>query len=163
MDTFSFTSVEKSEETKQFEFVQSTASQTDEDTLFADVKIKAAHNKEKHRKSNRSGTHEATGSTEASKLPLPACDQHQQHHKQRDERKEPKLIQKIVHKSSANREPAKTTAAPEAAAPNPCTKHSSDYFSQLVSEKKSNKLQQLWPKHWGCKTFTRNLPLVINV
>lgn len=35
----------------------------------------------------------------------------------------------------------------------PCEKHPPEYFAQLLHEKQhqKSKLNQLWPKHWGCK------------
>jgi hypothetical protein len=36
----------------------------------------------------------------------------------------------------------------------PCDKHPPEYFAQLLQDKQNQKakLNQLWPKHWGCKT-----------
>lgn len=35
----------------------------------------------------------------------------------------------------------------------PCDKHPPEYFAQLLQDKQNqkSKLNQLWPKHWGCK------------
>ncbi len=37
----------------------------------------------------------------------------------------------------------------------PCDKHPPEYFAQLLQEKQNqkSKLNQLWPKHWGCKNI----------
>lgn len=42
----------------------------------------------------------------------------------------------------------------------PCDKHPPEYFAQLLLEKQQqkSKLNQLWPKHWGCKIIFETLP-----
>ena len=47
-----------------------------------------------------------------------------------------------------------TTGAPTVS---PCEKHPPEYFAQLLEEKQQQKakLNQLWPKHWGCKIFLK--------
>jgi hypothetical protein len=54
----------------------------------------------------------------------------------------------------------------------PCDKHPPEYFAQLLQDKQNQKakLNQLWPKHWGCKTdliyssfFSLSISLVISI